>query len=238
MSLLYVFLFYVAMILGFAIAYFWIYLGDDESFQFAKDMDDARFVQKQKCLIQKISILEMQRDYLSTLQDCHPPFVEGDSWFSFASRYATTFMKDRRRIGITQEYTGHPDVGCGAATPVVHLIRQDGTTEWKGKCVGLSAIDSEDPFDDILKGVPDALRIIDNQLEKAYDRWNDFEIGKSTVWSFIDFLYFSTITQTTVGYGDILPNSTIVRSLVASQAILTQALVLVVLNIVVASVSQ
>ncbi|HEX8131064.1 MAG TPA: potassium channel family protein [Pyrinomonadaceae bacterium] len=39
-------------------------------------------------------------------------------------------------------------------------------------------------------------------------------------WSFLDFLYFSTITQATVGYGDILPNSTLVRVLVILQTLL------------------
>ncbi len=33
------------------------------------------------------------------------------------------------------------------------------------------------------------------------------------VWSILDFIYFSTIIQATVGLGDILPNSTLVRSL-------------------------
>lgn len=37
--------------------------------------------------------------------------------------------------------------------------------------------------------------------------------------SFIDFLYFSTITLTTTGYGDIVPNSTLVRKIVILQTI-------------------
>ena len=39
-------------------------------------------------------------------------------------------------------------------------------------------------------------------------------------WRFIDFLYFSAMTQTTIGYGDILPNSSFVRFLVMIQALL------------------
>jgi Ion channel/Protein of unknown function (DUF1345) len=37
------------------------------------------------------------------------------------------------------------------------------------------------------------------------------------IWRYWDFLYFSIITQTTVGFGDILPNSTSVRMLVSIQ---------------------
>lgn len=48
------------------------------------------------------------------------------------------------------------------------------------------------------------------------------------VWRFIDFIYFSTITQSTVGYGDIQPNSSLVRTVVVWQ-ILTGYLILVVL---------
>lgn len=40
------------------------------------------------------------------------------------------------------------------------------------------------------------------------------------VWSYWDFFYFSVITQTTVGYGDILPNSTLVRMVVSLQLII------------------
>lgn len=39
-------------------------------------------------------------------------------------------------------------------------------------------------------------------------------------YSLVDFLYFSAVTITTVGYGDILPNSTRVRSLVMAEALL------------------
>jgi ion channel len=49
-------------------------------------------------------------------------------------------------------------------------------------------------------------------------------------WNYLDFFYFSTITQTTVGYGDILPNSTTVRVLVSAQILLGYLIIAVMIN--------
>jgi hypothetical protein len=53
------------------------------------------------------------------------------------------------------------------------------------------------------------------------------------MWSFWDFLYFSTITQSTVGYGDILPNSTLVRMVVTLQVVCSCAIAVVFVNLAV-----
>jgi hypothetical protein len=50
------------------------------------------------------------------------------------------------------------------------------------------------------------------------------------VWSFWDFFYFSVITQGTVGYGDIIPNRTLVRSIVVAQLLLGYLVLVVVVN--------
>ncbi len=49
--------------------------------------------------------------------------------------------------------------------------------------------------------------------------------NSQNIWTGIDFIYFSTITQTTVGYGDILPNTAKVRFLVILQCIISVFLV-------------
>jgi hypothetical protein len=46
------------------------------------------------------------------------------------------------------------------------------------------------------------------------------DVASADQWSYLDFFYFSTITQTAVGYGDILPNSSAVRIVVIMQALI------------------
>jgi hypothetical protein len=70
------------------------------------------------------------------------------------------------------------------------------------------------------------------RLTKTRVRIASLESTTPDVWSYWDFLYFSTILQTTVGLGDILPNSTAVRMVVTAQIMIGYALLIVVLNIV------
>ena len=51
------------------------------------------------------------------------------------------------------------------------------------------------------------------------------------IWNEVDFIYFSAITQCTVGYGDILPNSTAVRVVVTIQTLVAVALLGLAINL-------
>jgi Ion channel len=84
-------------------------------------------------------------------------------------------------------------------------------------------------FKDLLDRVLNDLRAeADANLDVATS-----PVSSPQMWSFWDFLYFSTITQSTVGYGDILPNSTLVRMVVALQVLFGCALVVVFINLAV-----
>jgi len=55
-------------------------------------------------------------------------------------------------------------------------------------------------------------------------------LGPAQVWSYWDFFYFSMMTQTTVAYGDMLPNTKTVRLWVCVQVAIGYFLVIVLIN--------
>jgi hypothetical protein len=75
------------------------------------------------------------------------------------------------------------------------------------------------------------LRRVETEYSDVVRQLQSLTTPLPDVWSFVDFLYFSTMTQTTVGYGDILPNSSAVRKVVMLQVLVGYALVIIVLNL-------
>lgn len=72
---------------------------------------------------------------------------------------------------------------------------------------------------------------LERQLTGVQRRISELETSNPEVWTYWDFLYFSTVTQTTVGYGDILPNNTSVRMTVILQVLLGLSFLVVVINL-------
>jgi len=78
-----------------------------------------------------------------------------------------------------------------------------------------------------------------NIKQKAVELLLSYDKHKSMpLWQDLDFLYFSTITISTVGYGDILPNSTIVRVVVIFEILLGQFLLVFFLSMTLSEVKK
>lgn len=71
--------------------------------------------------------------------------------------------------------------------------------------------------------ISSSVNFLDNDISiiDKYERQNKFK------YSLIDFLYFSAVTITTLGYGDILPNSSIIRCLVMFETLIGMILIAV-----------
>ena len=80
--------------------------------------------------------------------------------------------------------------------------------------------------------LPDIIKTTEKKLTKLRKRLATLSTTSPMVWSYWDFLYFSVITQATVGYGDILPNRTAVRMLVCLQTLIALVFLVVVINLV------
>jgi hypothetical protein len=75
-------------------------------------------------------------------------------------------------------------------------------------------------IEDFNKNISEEVSKLERTVNDRLSRLAEIKSPTAQIWSYWDFLYFSIITQTTVGYGDILPNSTLVRMVVSTQLIL------------------
>jgi Ion channel len=130
------------------------------------------------------------------------------------------------KIGSVTYYFAH-----GAATSFYLEILD------QGKTIGVFPVG---PVQSLMWEFGSGKRVVANFLKRTERNRLDLltRLGTTSeawpdIWSYLDFVYFATISQTTIGYGDILPNSTTVRVLVITQVLIAYALLIVVLNIVV-----
>jgi len=102
-------------------------------------------------------------------------------------------------------------------------------SESSSRLFGSTLLGKKNDIPETVEGFKSLMAEYIKYLETEIDVINIFlasELNNSKdIWKWIDFLYFSTITQTTVGYGDILPNTAKVRFFVILQCIISVFLV-------------
>jgi hypothetical protein len=100
---------------------------------------------------------------------------------------------------------------------------------WESKLIGGLGVNVNRAV--MLQAAQELLEQTDRDIEHKENLLKDTRLIEDSSWSFWDFVYFSGVTLSTVGYGDILPNSTAVRMLVLSEILIGLALLIVVLNV-------
>lgn len=210
---------YLASLFGFALLYRDAFASDHNHFLFNIDIlkaQESRFKSSTELLVAKQTAqLQAYEQLITDLnQRASPPTPENGNVTFRLPGYSFTFSRP-----ITS-FSGSP-IEQGPAQPLLVLIHdrdgreiaQEGIPAFSGPFFPANI----EFYRDVANTAIDRLKssISENQRLLA-------TVGSATpeVWGFWDFFYFSVVTQTTVGYGDILPNSTSVRMLVISQIIL------------------
>jgi len=218
-----VFLSYVAMIMGFALLYHRVYTLDHLAFSFASDVAASQREQVGSFIASEIPRLTTVRNALVDAArlagsgafqlDLHEPRVHVQSGLHVA-------------IGVS----GSAIAGGGAVWNTIRVYDRAGN-----QIASFSPPGEGWPSDPA-----QVARIIQTQADNVRDELVDLERRRASlggtapdVWGFWDFVYFSTITQGTVGYGDILPNNTLVRMIAVCQVLLGYLFLVVILNLVV-----
>ena len=228
-----VFVGYVAMVAGFGGAYFTIYRRDATAFAMNGDVNDAqmkswfRLRQRQRRANEALITLvaswrNPSQSFQVRLQDEHERPIQ-------AAVHAGDFYFD-----VNESREVIPKLL--AVQPVVTITahEQDGfvLSSWRFGFLSLReylAITSSGPRQDQLFDQLIAAAAVEIERSNA-------NLAKSA-WSYWDFLYFSAITATTVGYGDMLPNNTSIRMVVVLQTFVSMFIILVVFNVAVSNLS-
>ena len=210
--LLLVFTLYLITILIFSVIYYAIYLRNPQSFSFNVDVLKSQSgifkseTEKEIALLTiKLAALKALLRELNGAPISFPKFQETK----------TLQIKDFR-FGFTT-FVVVSDTGSSA-----RITRTIDLYDVKGSHI--FGIDGDE--------FPHIIKKLEKKLDKLKKRLMTLSTATPMVWSYWDFLYFSVITQATVGYGDILPNSTFVRMLVAAQTLIALLFLVVIINLV------
>lgn len=230
-KLILLFLIFIAVQFIFAAIYFRLYRRRRENFTFNSDIlknqSDTVRISTERDLIQiceSIKVLQEVKEELD--RGVHPVVGRSDASFDLPSgrKCVIEFLVGPYGPGGNQLRITGKD---GQLLLRVSAIKPG----WLGLLTSLYPIETAAEWQSL---IPHLRRELESKQQEQTRRLNSISTALPDVWSYWDFFYFSTILQTTVGLGDILPNSTTIRMIVTAQILIGYALLIVVLNIVLA----
>ena len=223
-----VFALFVASILVFAALYQYLYKTDALHFFFNEAITHRQKEIVQSKSTQELALLAKQIVLLSQLLTV---LVERKTAVLAESAPHDVILPS----GVTYQFRRMPSVGS-APMPgaLVSVLGENGVAvldEFSIPYVRCPERDTEE-FITVAKSGIQSFSRRSIELEQKI---RSLSTDSPKVWSIMDFIYFSTIIQATVGLGDILPNSTLVRCLVVSQVLIGYLILMVALNMVVST---
>ena len=220
---------YLFTILFFSVIYYIIYSINPSSLHISGEIRQYQFENQLGDLEKERDTLEIQRSYLEALinkLEKKPEFQKGG-----------LFKEGTRFLFGDTIYTISSKIGSAFGSGLRYRYNIAMTNRKKEKLAETSFFSSNSiDFRSLEAGsklIVCALNVVDSKLIKTKSTIKSLSKPHSKVLTFMDVVYFSTITQSSVGNGDILPNNTFVRIVVLLQVIIGLFIVGILINVVV-----
>jgi hypothetical protein len=208
--ILYPFGLFIVSIIFFAVLYFAFYLKDRRSFRFSADITTDRHAVMTKAIDDEVNRIRENIPVLQYVCESDPAELNVEYftpnsgvrqiWTTLSIVGTTTLTAVSLYRNLRAELEIITASGARLVTPLDRMPRSP-----------------PDDRDGLLRCHRDCLMSLRARYEVLSDRRSSLGTNKPDVWDFADFLYFSVVTQSTVGYGDIVPNTRRARLLVALQ---------------------
>jgi hypothetical protein len=240
MPLIIVFIVYLIMVFVFGCIYYYYFNKDKSYFFFLKEIERGKCEQDSTHITKILNELKNEADlikkYIKDNKDGHiKPKIKKNA-------YATEYfyeLKDGCSITIkVRHFCDSPNRDWVLPNEMeiepeyyysISFLDPSSNIKWSSLWSTGSGywfttdIEYSDPMNRIINETFDSIQKDIEYLEMCREQPN---------WSYMDFVYFSTITQCTVGYGDILPNHTKIRIFVIIQVMLGYSILVVFINII------
>jgi hypothetical protein len=218
---------YIGMIFCFSGVYYGLHRQDPQAFRFTSGASvlkaDDTF-QNYFGLLQDVHY----RLFLLSLLDAYPKagahaIRKPDEWVDIDDKRRVKFtVISNTKTNITNETT----ITLPKILPAPFLYIKDGDKEvqfssgpYSGGPYPQLLMLSHGTTEDMFKGhLSDLISFYEKERINLRSLIESSSLSDSS-WDFLDFIYFSSVTMTTLGYGDIVPNKRITRLCVTAQSV-------------------
>jgi hypothetical protein len=213
---------YLLSVLVFAAWYYLLHRHRVERFQFASDIQESQGGRARTRAQRSLSALEQEINAMEEVWAALKGAVGDEVPAALPSGHTFRTVTYRMTLGDRSRYQDrlviqvrdeNGSLLCDVEGPQDEPVTRDYLIRWLDKTLGL-------------------WRLKRTRMQRWIVR---VSADPRRSFGFLDFVYFSTITQTTVGYGDILPNSTAVRMIVVGQILFGYVILFVLLNLILVS---